>query len=96
MQAKSWAAVSIVTSSHCCSAAKAMTSVRHRAADAPQLPLADCSMPGQCRCHYQKHADRRSGEDRREMNHNSIGQSFYGGEKNRRAHSPGRRSTDDN
>lgn len=95
MQGKAWAAVSIVTNSHCCGAASAIAGVRRLAADAPQLPLPDCSMPAQCRCRYQKHADRRSGEDRREMNHNSIGQSFYGGEKNRRAYSPGRRSTDD-
>jgi hypothetical protein len=94
MYAKSWAAVSIVANSKCCDEARRNSGVRHLAASAPALPLPECTMPGQCHCHYQKHADRRSDEDRRELNHNSIGHSFHGGTKNRRGPTEGRRSTD--
>ena len=33
--------------------------------EAPMLPLPGCSKPESCRCTYQHHQDRRSGEGRR-------------------------------
>ena len=48
-----------------CEAVKAIQDARYLAADAPQLPLSDCSHADQCRCKYKHWNDRRQEEDRR-------------------------------
>ena len=61
---KQWHAVTIVTKSSSCEAARAARNTRYLSAQAPRLPLADCSKPDACPCAYKHHADRRS-ESRR-------------------------------
>jgi|SRR6185295_1942868 len=90
-----WHAVSIVTGSvvaddYICKAAMALREKRVLSAEAPQLPLRECSNPGGCRCHYQHHSDRRS--DRRRARDNGLPGRDYGGPERRR--SEGRRQTD--
>ena len=62
---KNHRAVTVVTGATCCEAAKAVAGQRKLLADAPRLPLAECTMSDQCKCRYQKHTDRREEEERR-------------------------------
>lgn len=59
-----WHAVSIISTSGSCGAARALKGRRFLSADAPRLPLAECPLAATCRCVYRKHADRRSGPRR--------------------------------
>jgi hypothetical protein len=52
--------VEIIGGSSCCGAARALAGERILSADAPRLPLADCSHPKRCRCTYRHYTDRRS------------------------------------
>jgi len=61
---KQWHAVTIVAKGSSCEAARAARNTRYLSAQAPRLPLADCSKPDACPCAYKHHADRR-GEARR-------------------------------
>ncbi len=54
-----WHAVSIVPKGACCELAKSLRSSRFLSAEAPRLPLPECSMPGSCTCAYRHHPDRR-------------------------------------
>ncbi len=58
--------VSIETSesSPACEAASSIKGKIFPANGAPRLPLVDCANQQNCRCHYQRHDDRRSGERR--------------------------------
>lgn len=60
-------AISIVAASDACEAARALAGQRILATTAPRLPLSDCSDPSKCRCRFQKHADRREGDDGRRL-----------------------------
>jgi len=60
-----WHSVSIKPTSSACDAAVSGKNRRWLAREAPQLPLPDCSRPDTCRCTYQHHEDRRSGDARR-------------------------------
>jgi len=54
-----WHAVSIVSKNESCEAARALRNTRFLSAQAPRLPLAECSMRGACPCGYKHHSDRR-------------------------------------
>jgi hypothetical protein len=81
-------AVSVVGMSDCCEAAKALGRRRLLAAGAPTLPLPDCSTPLQCRCRFEKHPDRRDGDDGRRLSdvtgRNSWASADWYAEPNRR------------
>lgn len=47
-----------------CAPAQALKGQRYLSADAPRLPVADCTSPEACRCVYRKHEDRRAGPRR--------------------------------
>jgi hypothetical protein len=74
-------AVSIVRGSPCCATAAEYGDKRFLVSETPALPLAGCSMSGQCSCTYRKHADRRSGEDRRFSMPGEKSQWYHGGER---------------
>jgi hypothetical protein len=57
---KQWHAVTIVAKSSSCDAARAARNTRYLSAEAPRLPLADCSKPDACPCAYKHYADRRA------------------------------------
>lgn len=80
--------VSIVHGGKCCPPVKSLTGQRFLASNAPSLPLPTCSLPGQCKCSFQKHDDRRD-EDRRLPGEKSK---WYGGAEKRRSRD--RRRTD--
>jgi hypothetical protein len=88
--AKLWHAVSIVCTSASCDAAQALKGRRYLSADAPRLPLSDCTSAEACPCVYRKHSDRRAGP-RREADASGLNRSST---PERRA-GRGRRSTDD-
>jgi hypothetical protein len=60
-----WHAVEIVASKAACAAAQALKGKRFLSADAPLLPLPDCTLTSSCHCVYRKHADRRDDSVRR-------------------------------
>jgi hypothetical protein len=88
--ANRWSAVSIVCTSASCAAAQALKGQRYLSADAPRLPLSDCTSAETCPCVYRKHPDRRAGP-RRETD--TIGLRRPSTAPERRS-SRGRRSTD--
>jgi hypothetical protein len=55
-----WRAVSIIATESSCDAARALRTVRYLSAEAPRLPLPDCTCYSSCPCGYKHHADRRS------------------------------------
>jgi hypothetical protein len=57
---KQWHAVTIISKSSSCEAARAAKGTRYLSAEAPRLPLAECSKPDACTCAYKHHADRRA------------------------------------
>jgi hypothetical protein len=61
-----WSAVSIVAGSGSCEAAIALKGRRFLGAEAPRIPLAECTCAPSCRCIYRKHSDRRAGPRRAE------------------------------
>lgn len=61
-----WNAVSVVSSSQSCEAARALRERRFLSKEAPRLPLPDCTQAELCRCTYRKYADRRAGPRRDE------------------------------
>jgi hypothetical protein len=60
---KKYAAVMVAASPLACEAAKTQDGRRILAADAPRLPLSDCTQPQDCRCRFSKFADRRDGDE---------------------------------
>lgn len=56
--------VTINAGKHGCDAAKALKDVRMLSAQAPRLPLAQCSSPDTCPCTYRHYDDRRAGPRR--------------------------------
>jgi hypothetical protein len=56
-------AVSLAPSIDCCTATRDAEK-RYLSREAPQLPLAGCTMPAECSCRFRKHSDRRDGERR--------------------------------
>jgi hypothetical protein len=86
-----WHAVAIVPSRASCVAARAFKGMRFLSADAPALPLEQCTQPTACRCTYRKHADRREEARRAE---DAIGIRRWSPVSVERRQSRGRRSTD--
>jgi hypothetical protein len=86
-----WSAVSIVPGSNSCEAAVALKGRRFLGAEAPRIPLAECTSPQSCRCVYRKYADRRAGP-RRAEEHSGMRRAAGSGTERRRGR--GRRSTD--
>jgi hypothetical protein len=56
---KKWHAVSIVPKGICCELVKSLRSSRFLSAEAPRLPLQECTMPSSCTCAYRHYEDRR-------------------------------------
>jgi hypothetical protein len=55
-----WHAVSIVSKTSSCEAARALRAARFLSGTAPRLPLADCTVGNACLCAYKHHNDRRA------------------------------------
>jgi hypothetical protein len=85
-----WNAVSVVSASGGCEAARALKGRRFLSADAPRLPLAECPAAMTCQCTYKKYADRRAGP-RREAEKTGLHRTPAGQERRGKR---GRRSTD--
>ena len=90
--ANRWHAVSIVGDLAPCPAALAVRQKRFLSAEAPRLPMADCTSPARCQCRYQHHSDRRV-TMRRSSDRGGLPFPFKGEEK-RTPRVDGRRSTD--
>jgi len=86
-----WAATSVQPTRISCPAAQAIKAQRFLSAQAPKLPLPECSCPGSCACTYKKYDDRRAGA-RREAEDTGI-ERYFDPSKERRV-KPGRRRTD--
>ena len=82
--------VTVVPGNTSCAAAQGIYGQRLLSADAPRLPLANCETPGECKCTYRHHDDRRAGP-RRAVDREEIADP-YSATARRRAY--GRRSTD--
>lgn len=89
--AKRWSAVSIVAGSGSCEAVLALKGRRFLGADAPRIPLAECTCAQSCRCVYRKYSDRRAGP-RRTEEHTGMRRMGTSGPERRIGR--GRRSTD--
>jgi hypothetical protein len=61
-----WHAVSIIAKNESCIAARALKNAKFLSAQAPRLPLADCTMGGACPCGYKHHSDRRGSPRRKD------------------------------
>ena len=61
-----WHAVSVTTEQFCCGAARGLLGRRYLAAEAPRLPLAECTVKDACSCKYKHHEDRRGSPRRKE------------------------------
>jgi hypothetical protein len=86
-----WSAVSIVAASASCEAARALKGRRFLSAEAPRIPLAECTLAESCHCVYRKYADRRAGPRRTE---DQDGMRRTAGSGPERRAGRGRRSTD--
>jgi hypothetical protein len=77
-----FSAVSVLCGAECCLASKGLKGRILLASAAPTLPLPACTIPHQCRCRFQKRADRRSDDGRRleETLQRSV---WYSGEERR-------------
>jgi hypothetical protein len=56
---KEWHAVAIVPKGLCCELVKSLRTSRFLSAQAPRLPLPECSIPSSCNCSYKHYEDRR-------------------------------------
>jgi hypothetical protein len=61
-----WHAVSVIAGARCCQAARLLQGTRFLSADAPRLPLSQCTMGASCVCAYKHHEDRRGQPRRRD------------------------------
>ena len=86
-----WHAVSVVSTSQSCEAARALKERRFLGKEAPRLPLPQCPRSAQCNCTYRKYADRRSGPRRDEE---QVGGRTPPGAGQERRAGRGRRRTD--
>jgi hypothetical protein len=79
--AKRWHAVGIVAKSTACEAARALRATRFLSAEAPRLPLSQCTKPAECSCAYKHFADRRAGARRQDEESGIRGTSKAGQER---------------
>ena len=61
-----WHAVSVTPGARPCQAASLLQGTRFLSADAPRLPLPECSLSASCMCAYRHHEDRRGQPRRRD------------------------------
>ena len=80
----SFHAVSIKHAENACEAAKAMAGMRFLSSAAPRLPLGECNAQ-ECLCRFIHHADRRSGNERRNPYGSAIAKDSADGGEDRRA-----------
>jgi hypothetical protein len=59
-----WHAVSVSSDAGSCFRARELKGQRFLSAEAPALPLPDCTQPAICNCSYRKYDDRRAGPRR--------------------------------
>lgn len=85
-----WHAVSVVCGPGCCPPAVNLRDHRFLAAEAPRLPLEECSAPWRCACTYKHFPDRRA-RLRREADRGMFPRPRLGLERRRVL---GRRATD--
>ncbi|HWJ07517.1 MAG TPA: hypothetical protein VNS57_17200 [Steroidobacteraceae bacterium] len=57
-------AVTVIAGEDACVQALALKDVRLLSAEAPRLPMRDCTRPEHCDCRFQHHDDRRAGPRR--------------------------------
>jgi len=60
-------AASVAPGEDCCGAVAALKDQRFLLEEVPRLPLEACDRVGGCQCTYRNFADRRSGDDRRNI-----------------------------
>ena len=77
-----WSAVAISPGSSSCEAASALKGKRFLSAEAPRLPLTECTAQDTCRCVYRKYPDRRAGP-RRAEDHDGVRRAGSGGARRR-------------
>ena len=77
-------AVRIVPATRGCPAVYAAGKQRFLLGEAPRLPLERCNQIFRCRCDYKHYADRRSGDDRRQI-FGSLSQAAPMGSANKRS-----------
>ena len=85
-----WHAVSVVGGAAACPAAEEVRDKRFLSAEAPPLPLPDCSSPWRCNCIYVHYSDRRT-KLRRETDRGRFPRPRFGTERRERH---GRRADD--
>jgi hypothetical protein len=79
---KTWHAVSVVPKGASCEAAHAIRGNRFLSAEAPRLPLVQCTNPKSCVCAYKHYEDRR-GSPRRNDEAGGLRKSSKPGEERR-------------
>ena len=77
-------AVRLAAAAACCPAAERLGRRRFLLTEAPRLPLEHCNRIIRCRCRYKHYADRRSGDDRRQI-FGSLAYDAPGGTADRRS-----------
>jgi len=85
-------AVTVAMPAKRCEAVSSLKRNRILAMHAPTLPMPKCSMPGECRCKFQKYTDRREDDQGRRFSFGRERGAWYAG--SHRRNSPGRRSAD--
>jgi hypothetical protein len=90
---KDFRAISVVPGSNACAAAIAVAGKRVLGSAAPRLPLAECTKAADCKCRYQKFADRRDEEEDRRLFSTGIRTTMSETAQSRRK-SKGRRESD--
>ena len=65
----------------CCEASLQQKDSRYLAAEAPSIPLPECSQSTRCRCKYKHWEDRRQGD--RRTPYNGLAAQYYGSEDRR-------------
>lgn len=79
--AGNWHAVSVTSEKFCCEAARGLLGRRFLAAEAPRLPLADCTGKDACSCKYKHYEDRRGPPRRKEDKSGLPGRNPLGTER---------------
>jgi len=91
-QSRKYPAVTIATGTDGCAALSALGDARILAAQAPTLPIPNCSMPAKCRCRFKKYVDRRDDDEGRRFRFGVERATWYAGGQRRK--SGGRRAAD--
>jgi hypothetical protein len=83
-RAQRWHAVAIRPQGKSCDAAHACRAARFLSAEAPRLPLRECTVSDTCTCVYKHHPDRRLGP-RRQQDGAGLARSGKSGQERRKA-----------